>query len=226
MQSAATGPSTGTGARDRSAWSQRPAATTVLGVLLLTLAGSSIAMAQQAQLRVVAIQGEGALNNLQARINQDVVVEVQDGEGMPIVGAPVTFVYPDDGATGAFPDGSRSITVNTAEDGRAAASGVRPNDETGPLQIRVAASYQGQTATLVINQTNVAVVAVDTPAAGGQPGRGMSAGAKVMLVLAIAAGAAVGGIVATNRSPGGSSSGPGTPPPISITPGTPTVGGP
>jgi len=166
---------------------------------------------------------------------------------MPVMGAEVTFILPDQGPSGTFPSGMRSLVATTDAQGQAIARGVRPNNQTGPMQIRVAATYLGQTATAVITQTNVTMPVPETPkpapvppkeapppqsakvaapdAPAPQPGRGMSKGVKVLLVLAIAAGAAAGAVLATRDS---DSNGPGSPgtPPIVITPGTPTVGGP
>jgi len=208
--------------------------------------------AQQPQLRVVVIEGEDALNNTQAGANRDVTVEVRGPDQMPVSGATVTFVLPDAGASGTFPNGQRMLMVDTNNLGRASASGIRPNNIAGPMQIRVSASYLGVVATAVVRQTNVAVAVVEPPkptAAKPAPAKetstaatrpspagtttptskkpGMSKTAKLVLVLAIAGGAAAGGIAVGSKG-SSSSSTPGTPgtPSIGITPGTPTVGGP
>jgi hypothetical protein len=86
------------------------------------------------------------------------------------------------------------------------------------MLIRVTASFQGLTASSVITQTNAA-------AATAASGAGLSVGAKWAIILAIAGGAAAGGIIAATHG-GGSSPSPSAPAPITITPGTPTVGGP
>ena len=110
-----------------------------------------------------------------------------------------------------------TVTDNT---GRAMARGIRPNGQSGPMLIRVTASFQGLTASSVITQTNAA-------AATAAAGAGLSTAAKWGIILAIAGGAAAGGIIAATHGGGGSSSPSSpTPPAITITPGTPTVGGP
>jgi len=213
---------------------------------LLFLLDSPLLSAQQPQLRIVVIAGQDALNNTQASSNANVVVEIRGTDQMPIPGVAVTFVYPMQGASGTFPNGTRQMTVNTGADGRATATGVRPIGGTGTLQLRVTASYLGRTATAVIPQTNVAALVQEprptasspqatpaqatssTPATSAQspaPHRGMRKSTKILIIVAIAAGATAGAVVATHR---GSSSSPSSsgPPPIVITPGTPTVGGP
>lgn len=196
--------------------------------------------AQQAQLRIVMIQGEGALNNTGGRANRDVIVEVQGADARPVAGALVTFNLPLTGPGGTFPNGERALTVTSGADGRATAAGIRPNGVTGPLQIRVSATYRDQTATAVIQQTNVAatveepkptpppVTSTTTIPPRPAPKRGLSTTAKVLLILAIAGGAAAGATVALTRdgSSGGGGGGGGGTPPIVITPGAPSVGGP
>jgi hypothetical protein len=177
------------------------------------------AWAQQAVtgLSITIVEGEGAINNVRQRVNREPIVQVEDQNHKPIAGAVVIFFLPDQGASGTFTDGSRMLMTVTDNQGRAAARGIRPNGQSGPMLIRVTASFQGLTASSVITQTNAA-------AASAASGAGLSTTAKWAIILGIAAGAAAGGAIAATRGGGsGSSSGP---PPITITPGTPTVGGP
>ena|SRR5690242_16132229 len=171
---------------------------------------------QAPTLRVVIVEGEGAINNIKERVNREPIVQVEDENHKPVAGAAVIFFLPNQGPSGVFPNGTRSLTVTTDAQGRAVASGIRPNNVAGQLQIRVTASYQGQVASATITQTNVA-------AAGAAAGAGLGTTAKLLLIIGLAGGAAAGAIVATHS---GSSSTPSTPPAISITPGTPTVGAP
>jgi hypothetical protein len=105
----------------------------------------------------------------------------------------------------------------TDNQGRATARGIRPNNQSGPMQIRVTASFQGLTASSLITQTNAAGAATAASSAG------LSSGAKWAIILGIAGAAAAGGVIAATHGGGSSSS---APPPIVITPGTPSVGGP
>ena len=203
--------------------------------------------AQQPQLRVLIVEGEDALNNTLGGTNRDVTVEVRGPDQMPVSGATVTFVLPDTGASGTFPNGQRILMVDTNNQGRATATGIRPNNIAGPMQIRVSASYLDVIATAVVRQTNVAVALAQPPKpapepavvkqtvaarpapaattqAPSSPKQGMSKTTKLVLVFAIIGGAAAGGIAVGGK--GGSSSNPSSStPPIVITPGNPTVGG-
>ena len=168
-------------------------------------------------LSITIVEGEGAINNVRQRVNREPIVQVEDENHRPLAGVAVVFLLPNQGATGTFPDGSRTLMTVTDNQGRAVARGIRPNNQSGPMQIRVTASFQGLTASSVITQTNTAGAAAS--------GAGLSTGAKWAIILGIAGAAAAGGIFAATHG-GGSSPTTTTPPPIVITPGTPGVGAP
>ena len=172
----------------------------------------------QATLRVVIVEGEGAINNIKGRVNREPIVQVEDENRKPIAGAAVVFALPNQGPGGVFANGTRTLTVTTNAEGRAVAAGIRRNDLNGQMQIRVTASFGGQVASAVITQNNMAAVSV--------PSTGLGSTGKILLILGIAGGAAAAGVVAATR--GGSSSNTATPPPpaITITPGSPSVGPP
>ncbi len=175
------------------------------------------ARAQQAPtgLRITIVEGEGAINNVRQRVNREPIVQVEDENRRPVAGAVVVFLLPNQGASGTFPDGSRMLMTVTDNQGRAVARGIRPNNQSGPLQIRVSASFQGLTANSVIAQTNIVGAAASSGFAG------LSTLTKVLIIVGVAGGAAAtGAVIATHT-------GDSTPPAIVITPGgTPTVGGP
>jgi hypothetical protein len=187
-----------------------------ISALLCFVLGFQALPAQEAapKLRITIVEGEGAINNIKQRVNREPIVQVEDENRRPVAGAVVVFFLPDRGPSGVFPNGSTNLTVVTDSQGRAAARGIRFNNANGQMQIRVNASYQGNTASAIITQNNVAAAAA---AAGG----GISA--KLIAILAIGAAAGAGaGIWAAQRGNGGA-----TPPgPTVLTPGTPTVGGP
>ncbi len=186
-----------------------------MSCLLLTNLAPAQPLEQDApKLIINIVEGEGALNNIKQRVNREPIVQVEDENHKPIAGAAVVFFLPTSGPGGAFANGSQTLTVTTDNLGRAAATGIRPNHQTGQMQIRVTASANGLTASATITQMNVV---------GANVGGGLSTTAKVLIVVAIAAGAAAGAIVATH---GGGSSGTSTTSAITITPGTPTVGAP
>ncbi len=168
-----------------------------------------------AKLNIVIIEGEGAINNIRQRTAREPIVQVEDENHRPVAGAVVVFLLPDRGAGAAFADGSHNLTITTDSQGRATARGLRPNNASGQYQIRVTASFQGKMATATITQTNVAAAA-GAAAAGGLSG-------KLIAILAVAGGAAIaGGVVAATRGNGNSAA----PTPVSVTPGTPSVGAP
>lgn len=183
---------------------QRPLA------LALVLALMGTAAAQEPEIAVVVKEGEGALNNIRAQRAKEPVVLVQDVNERPVSGATVTFLLPELGPSGAFPSGT-SLIVTTGEDGLAVGKGLKPNNVVGDVEIRVVASYQGQTARTVIHQTNAAPKA----SSGGSR--------KTAVLLAVIGGA--GAAVAVGVTRGGSKS-PTTTPGASISAGGTTFGPP
>ncbi len=156
-------------------------------VLLLVPAG--IILAGPA-LRIVVVEGDGAINNVRAHTTHDPVVEIRNDQDELVPGASVTFQTPATGASAEFDDGMRSFITQTDAAGRAATHGLRPNSITGPYEIRVNASYQSQSASTVITQTNAA------------PAEAKSS--KKIWIIGLAAGAAAGGAFAASH--GGKSS--------------------
>jgi hypothetical protein len=161
------------------------------------------------KIKIAVVSGEQGVNRISKASGPPPGVQVQDANGQPISGAIVLFVAPDGGPGVVFSNGSNTFRVVTDEKGMAVATGFRPNDVPGEFQIRAEASYQGQTATAAINQTNAK----------------KSGKTKLYLILALAAGAGAGVGLAT-KGKGGSSS---TSPPeqtTTISTGTYTVGAP
>jgi len=173
--------------------------------------------APQAKLSIVIVEGEGAINNVKDRVNREPIVQVEDENHKPVAGAAIIFSLPNQGASGVFANGSKTLTLTSDAQGRAAALGIKRNNVSGQMQIRVTASFAGATASAVITQNNVAATS----------SAGLSTTAKVLIVAALAGGAIAGGVIAT-RGGSSSSGGGGTPPPpsITITAGTPSVGAP
>src|SRR5580698_9421322 len=167
-----------------------PGGSVFLSCLLLTnlLGARPVELPQNAPapaLNIVIVEGEGTLNNVKQRVNREPIVQVEDENHKPIAGAAVVFFLPTSGPSGTFANGSQTMTVTTDDLGRAAAKGIRPNQAQGQMQIRVTASHNGQTASTTITQMNVV---------GANVGGGLSTTAKVLIVVGIAAGAAVGAI--------------------------------
>lgn len=166
------------------------------------------------KLRILIVEGDGAVNNIRRRMARAPIVQVEDENRKPVGGVILTFTLANRGAGGVFADGSQSLTVTTDSSGRAVASGIKPNNANGKFEIRVRASHNGQTAVATITQINQFAAAPLITA-------------KSITLLSIAAAVAAG--VAIGLTRGGNS--PASPtavpaPPTIITPGTPTVGGP
>jgi hypothetical protein len=171
------------------------------------------------KLNIVIVEGEGAINNVRQRTARAPIVQVEDQNRRPVAGAVVVFMLPERGATGVFPNGSRTLTVMTDSQGRAVANGIRPETQ-GQMQINVTASYQGVSASGVLSQTNVMGAA-----AGGAAG--MSGALKWLIVLGAAgAAAATGAVIATRSDNGNGGSTSTVRPPVSVSPGAGTVGPP
>lgn len=193
-----------------------------LSVMLSALLLMQSALAQQTpagpqKLNLVIVEGDGAVNNVRQRVAREPIIQVEDENRRPVAGAAVTFLLPNQGASASFANGARSLTVLSDAKGQAVARGLQPNNVNGQFQIRVNASYQGQTANAAINMTNALTAAA---VAGG-------ISAKLIAILVIAGAAAAGGTIAATR--GGddtNSSGGGTRPPVRVGAGTPTVGAP
>lgn len=168
------------------------------------------------KLRIVILEGEGAINNVRQRTAREPVVQVVDENDRPVAGAVVMFMLPDRGAGGTFANGAKSLAVTTDAQGQATATGLQANNVAGDMQIRVSASHQGQTASATITQTNLAAAA----AAGAGAG-------KIIAILAIVGGAA-GGIAAATLGGGGDGGGatPAPPRTATISAGGPAVGAP
>jgi hypothetical protein len=139
-------------------------------------------------LRLLILAGNGVVNNVKQPAAQDITVQVLDESARPVPGAVLAFSLPERGASGLFANGGRTTIVHTGADGLARAVGMIPNRVEGEIPIQVTASYGGRMATATIRQTNFI-----------EPG-GVSTGAKVAIVSAIAAGAAVGIIKALENN--------------------------
>jgi len=145
-------------------------------------------------LKIVVLEGAGAINNIRQHRAKDPVIQVADETGAPVKDASVTFILPDTGPSGMFGASGRTLTVLTDEKGQAAGRGLVPNQVAGKFEIHVVASYREQRARALITQTN----ATPAEAAGG-------GSSKKFLLIALIGGAVAGGAFAA-MGHGGSSS--------------------
>lgn len=142
------------------------------------------AVAQNANLKIVVIEGEGAVNIIQQKTAVAPIVEIRDRNNLPVSGATVTFSV--GGNSAAFAGGTQTVTITTNAAGRAVAAALNPLSG-GSFQIQVSAAFQGQTAVAAIAQTNVLTIAEAAAQVAAASGAGGSSGG------AAAGGAASGG---------------------------------
>jgi hypothetical protein len=147
-----------------------------------------------ADLRIVVVEGEDAVNVIQQKTAVAPVIEVRDRNNLPIAGVSVTFTI--SGNTASFAGGAQTLTMVTNTAGRAAVAALNPV-ASGAVQINVAAAFQGQTAIATIAQTNVLTAAQAATAAGasasGAGASGGTAGGSTGGTTTAAGGAAGGG---------------------------------
>jgi hypothetical protein len=109
----------------------------------------------QNQLRIIVLKGQDSINDTRIRADVSLAVQVQDAAGSPASGAQVEFKAPDNGAGGAFANGSKTTAVMANQAGIAELTTFRPNGSPGTFEITVTASYQGVRGSAIIPQTNM-----------------------------------------------------------------------
>lgn len=178
-----------------------------MGTFVLISIG--VASAQPAPLRIVVLEGEGAVNIVQQKTAVRPLIEVRDRNNLPVAGASVTFSIGGGGQSAVFAGGAQTLTVTTNAAGQAAASSFSAVS-SGAVQIQVQAVYQGQIATAAISQTNFATAAAAAQAgagaggggagpAGGAAGGGAGGGGMSATTIGIIGGAVAGGAVAATQ---------------------------
>jgi hypothetical protein len=95
------------------------------------------ASADQIELRIVS--GAGAEFQPGTQQKQRLVMQVVNQDEHPLAGVAVTFQLPDEGPSGLFSNGQRSMVAFTNEEGEAAITGVKWNTTSGAVSIRVTA---------------------------------------------------------------------------------------
>jgi hypothetical protein len=193
-------------------------------MLLPAVLGAQPAPADQSgpppeSLNIIVVEGEGTINNTREHAPPAITIRVEDEKKRPVSGAVIVFALPTDGPSGVFRDGAKTLTLTTDKEGTVSVRGLKPNRLSGQMQIHLNASYRGRTARARITQFNMAV-----PSAKG-------GSSKLLVIVALVGAAAAGGAYAglhKGGSSGSSVTGPPTsgPIPISINPGTGTVGPP
>ncbi len=184
-------------------------------MLVMLQVGGACASAQVAGfLKLTAVDGDGAFNDIRKRLTHPPVVRVLDESNNLMRAVEVTFTLPTVGPGGSFGPGRSTASATTDENGVVTCPSYKPNTEEGRFNIKVTATYQGKVGSMIISQSN-------TLAGGTSVGHEKKSKA-VWIVAAIAGGAAVGIVAATHH--GGAAAAPPTPTTLSA-PGI-TIGGP
>ena len=132
------------------------------------------AAGQDADLRIVVLEGEDSVNIIAQGTAVPALVEVRDRNDLPVSGASVLFLL-GEGGTATLNAGLQQVVLTTNALGQAAVS-VNPI-ATGAVQLTVNATFQGQTATAALVQTNFATVAEAAAAGVGTTGGAGGGGA-------------------------------------------------
>jgi hypothetical protein len=179
-------------------------------------------------LKILVLAGNEEMNDLERKVMAPLVVQVLDQNDRPVQGAEVVFRFPLSGPSATFPGGKTSQIVRTNGTGESAALNWMANGEAGTFVVHVTASYGNEMGETTVKMTNVTRIVEGNSGIRSGARRGgkhaawySSKWVKIALVAG-AAGAVAGIVLAVH---GGSSSTP-SHPPITITPGPPTVGGP
>ena len=172
------------------------------------------------------LEGDGAIYNLRGRGFTMPRVRVSEPDGRPVKGAAVTFRLPDAGPGAQFADG-RIAMVQTDDRGEATVPPVRLNSQLGQWEIRIAATHRGGVARASLQQINAAPVEAMT-----SPGKKSKSLYWLVAIAAGAATAATVGLAGSGSPPrsGGVSvlgtAAAGSPPTLSISPGSSSAGAP
>jgi len=169
-------------------------------------------------LKVVALAGDGEMNDLERRLMAPLVVQVSDQNDRTVEGADVVFRFPLNGPGALFADQKQTKTVRTNGQGQAAATGWTANGELGKFQVHITASYGNQIGETTISMTNVERLAKDARTYRSKKHHWYSSKWAKIGIVAGAAAVAAGVVLATRGSKSTHT--------ITISPGSPTVGAP
>jgi hypothetical protein len=175
-------------------------------------------------LKVIPLAGKNEVNDIERKVMAPLVVQIVDQNDRPVESAEVVFRFPLQGPSAAFPGGKTSLTVRTNSQGQAAAMNWMANTEVGRFEVHVNASYGNQVGEVTFSMSNATkVVRSNASVTGAQEKRSWFAPTWVKIAVIGGAVAVVAGVVLATR--GGSSPAPKTST-VTISPGSPSIGGP
>jgi hypothetical protein len=158
------------------------------------------------KLQVVIIQGNYGKHNIRTKTGVQTVVEVRNEANEPQPGVRVYFQLPNSGPGGSFAGENYHVTITNAQ-GQAGTSGFIPNDIEGSFNLKVTATKERESVTVLVPQANVTAIEEVV-----SPKRRSRKGLWTLVAVGIGAGATVGILLLTRNSD-----------PASVTPGAVTV---
>jgi len=171
-------------------------------------------------LKLLVLAGNGEMNDLERNVMAPLVIQILDQNDRPVEGAEVVFRFPLSGPGAAFTGGKTAQTVRSNGTGEATALNWKANSQVGTFEIHVTASYGNEQGETTIKMSNVTRIVEGTKR--HKQTHWYSPTWVKIAIIGGAAGAVAGIILATR---GGGKSAASTNP-ITITPGSPTVGAP
>jgi len=167
------------------------------------------------KLKLVIVEGEGAINNIKTRTAGRVIVQVEYENHRPVAGATVAFTLPGGGAGGSFAHAGRTFSVVSDQGGRAVSAVIKPNHIVGAFKLNVTAGFNHQiVATATVSQTNAITTAGVATAAGpgtasgtSSAGTGASSGAASGAAPATGTAGAGGGVGGASGAAAGGGAG-------------------
>jgi hypothetical protein len=166
-------------------------------------------------LKILILEGNGALNSVDMRNAIPPVVEIRDQDDRPVEAASVVFRLPASGPGGTFNNQQLSKTAITNVHGQATSGPWVPNSTLGRFQIHVTATSGNRMGEADIVQTNTA----RQLAMSGEPEKPKKSHWKWIAIGAGAAALTVGIVLLVHHSSSGSST-----PTVAINPGPVTIG--
>jgi len=174
-------------------------------------------------LKIVVIEGEGAVNNILFGSAREPIVQVRDENDKPVTGAKVTFTLPDRGPGGTFFGTGKNLSVTTNDQGRATGTGFRHNFIEGHFQIQVTATKGNISDTVNISQNNVLPqTSVPSSDDTNRVVKSEKKFGRGKIIAVVGAAAIIAAVAATRGHDSTTTTTPGT----SVTPGTISVGSP
>lgn len=171
-------------------------------------------------LKIFVLQGDRVVHRPGSPAEANPVVEVRDENDFPVEGAEVRFRAPASGAGGVFAGKLDTAVTKTNAQGQATAS-FASNGVPGAFVIEVRATYRNRSEEAKLLQRNSAS-ATDRIY---EPRHGKASWLRSWKFWGAVAGGAAAAVAAGTRGSGGGATAASTPT-ITVTPGSPTVGGP